>query len=468
MGVTSIGEKGSDTKNAKHRSGRSDFLVSDPFSPTPHKLSADAALVSRFYLNSVLVMWSDLSRCSAPAIAAIAIALSAARTTVAQESLPPPQPVQIQSIPRPEAMSASLAGPRMDPATLDRLHWPLLRKDLQVNGAMSCATSNCHGGPRVGVSQPWARRGMEFQIWLENDPHAQSWRTICGKESVSIMERLGIVEDGQIVDRAGFDNCLACHNTARRFDEPRRAHLTQDRAADDVNTFLREGVGCAGCHGPSEKWIATHFQQNWSPDGATDQGFVEAGDLFVRARMCASCHVGDQDRDMNHDIIAAGHPTLRYELATFHSWQPKHWRDREVSDPTYYEAQLWLAGQLASADASLALLQTRAEKAHTVSTWPEFAAYNCASCHHNLDLDNQRTPIDANRKAVALYSQWDDAGIRWLIQFRIESGQSTEEDHQLIAALDAVKQSMEMSPRPRADQRRRGGSAGSRSVGALA
>ena len=293
---------------------------------------------------------------------------------------------------------------------------------------------------------------MEFQIWLEDDPHAQSWRTICGDESVAIMERLGIVENGKIVDRAGFDNCLACHNTARRFDEPRRAEVTHEVASDDVNTFLREGVGCAGCHGPSEQWISTHFQRDWSPSGATNQGFVEAGDLFVRARMCASCHVGDQDRDMNHDIIAAGHPTLRYELATFHSWQPKHWRDHEASDPTYYEAQLWLAGQLASTDASLALLQTRAKKAHAVSTWPEFAAYNCASCHHNLALDNQRKPIDDNRKAVALYSQWDDAGIRWLIQFRIETGQATEEDDQLIVALEAVKQSMDSIPRPRADQ----------------
>ncbi len=170
--------------------------------------------------------------------------------------------------------------------------------------------------------------------------------------------------------------------------------------------------------------------------------------ICTRVRMCASCHVGDQDRDMNHDIIAAGHPTLRYELATFHAWQPKHWRDAEESHKTYYEAQLWLAGQVAATDASLSLLESRACDSHTVSEWPEFAAYNCASCHHNLSLDNQREPIDPTRKATAVYSRWNDAGLRWLIAYRQESGEATGEDFRLIAALDEVEQRMEAKPRP--------------------
>lgn len=368
----------------------------------------------------------------------------------------------------------------IEPGTLDSLHSPLLRQDLQIKGAQSCATSNCHGGPRPGISQPWARRGSEYQIWVENDPHMQSWRTICSDESVAIMQRLNIMVGTEIVDQAGFDNCLACHNSTKRYNEPRRSHseltfhqvsqhngatLSPSDAAKqiyqlvsnrghvrttpaDTNSFMREGVGCSGCHGPSEQWINTHFQAHWSSVGATHQGFVEAGDLYVRARMCASCHVGDKDRDMNHDIIAAGHPTLRYELATFHAWQPKHWRDAESNDKTFYEAQLWLAGQVASTDASLSLLHARSADAHTVSEWPEFAAYNCASCHHNLGLDNDRKPFDKDRKSVARYSQWHDSGLRWLIDYRVESGQATQSDHELIAALDAVEQSMETRSKP--------------------
>ncbi len=324
-------------------------------------------------------------------------------------------------------------------STLDWMHGPLLRRDLRINGAQSCAAAACHGGPIPGVLQPWVRRGAAYQLWKENDPHSQSWRTMCSDESLDMMRRLKIVRGDKIVDQSGFDNCLGCHNTTRRYDEPRSP------------VSRHEGVGCAGCHGPSELWIGDHFQQHWSPISAQQEGFINAGDLYVRARMCASCHVGDKDRDMNHDIIAAGHPTLRYELATYHAWQPKHWRDRESEDKSFYEAQLWLAGQVAATDASLALLETRANNAHTVSEWPEFAAYNCASCHHALGLDNDRDPIGPARTATAIYSQWNDAGIRWLLRFRQEEGLSSSEDTKLIAALDAVRQSMETRPRPSAD-----------------
>lgn len=332
---------------------------------------------------------------------------------------------------------------------------------------------------------------MEYQLWLEDDPHARSWRTICSDESVAIMRRLRIIDGDQIVDPVGFDNCLSCHNSTRRYNEPRtklhaaRRHATHlvtgqsagcqcaqsdsatgnsatgdsattrdsaTTAVTRVASFLREGVGCSSCHGPSQHWVGVHFQHGWSPRLQADQGFVQVDNLYVRARVCASCHVGDRDRDMNHDIIAAGHPTLRFELATYHSWLPKHWRDIEANDKTYYEAQLWLAGQIAATDAFLALLQTRSGDLHSVSEWPELAAFDCASCHHDLGLDNARSPLPHNRDAAAIYSSWHDAGLRWLIEFRIESGQAVQEDWQLLACLERVRQQMQVGPQPRRDQ----------------
>ncbi len=409
-------------------------------------------------------MWSDLSRCSM-LIGWLCLGMLQAELT-AQERMLAPTSI-VDPIPdnrflddqptRPNSFGTSpLSLSVISPGTLDRLHSPILRQDLKINGAKSCATSNCHGGPRPGVSQPSASRGMEYQLWIENDPHAQSWRTIASDESVAMMRRLKIMDGDEIVDQVGFDNCLACHNSTKRYNEPRRnyrsgklvATIEANASPSDVNSFLREGVGCSGCHGPSEQWAEEHFQYHWSPYMASEQGFVEAGDLYVRARMCASCHVGDKDRDMNHDIIAAGHPTLRYELATLHAWQPKHWRDPEADDRTYYEAQLWLAGQVGATDASLALLQSRAGNARSVSEWPEFAAYDCASCHHNLGLNNARRPLAENRDATAIYSQWNDAGLRWVIGYRMETGQAIQEDWDLLAALDQVKQQMHLRPKP--------------------
>jgi hypothetical protein len=96
----------------------------------------------------------------------------------------------------------------------------------------------------------------------------------------------------------------------------------------------------------------------------------------------------------------------------------------------------------------LSLLEARSDDRHTVSQWPEFAAYNCASCHHNLGLDNDRQAIDPQRIATANYSQWNDAGIRWLVDYRQETGQATDEDFQLIAALDDVEKAMESTATP--------------------
>ncbi len=294
---------------------------------------------------------------------------------------------------------------------------------------------------------PTSKRGNEYQLWFENDPHAQSWRTICSDASIEMMNKLKILDGKRIVDPVAFDNCLACHNTTMRHDEPRTQRVVRDGVVQQP-AFAREGVGCAACHGPGEQWTSTHFQNGWTGELASHDGFVNAGDLVTRARMCASCHVGDKDRDMNHDIIAAGHPALRYELATFHAWQPKHWRDAESGDRTYYESQLWLAGQVAAADASLSLIETRADKSHTVSEWPELSSFDCASCHHTLGFKNDRDPLGPNRNAVAPLSSWNDSGLRWLIEYRYETGVATAEDAILLGALGHVRDVMQAKAKP--------------------
>jgi hypothetical protein len=302
-----------------------------------------------------------------------------------------------------------------DLQTIDRWTGGMLQHETPFTGAASCASSGCHGGPRPGVANPRANGGNEYLLWMENDPHAQSWRTIASEQSVAMMDRLGILRDGRIVDIDQFNNCLACHNSAP-VDPP--AAATRDHAgiASEFSARSVEGVGCRGCHGPSSKWETSHYLAGWSPGDATETGFVPAANLLVRARMCASCHVGDRDRDMNHDIIAAGHPPLRFEMATYHNRLPKHWRDPQASNPGQYEMDLWIAGAIASSDAWLALLEGRAAGSTAVSTWPEFASYDCSSCHHALGLNNRRNPLsDPSRRGLAKQSQWDTFALRNLL-----------------------------------------------------
>jgi hypothetical protein len=94
---------------------------------------------------------------------------------------------------------------------------------------------------------------------------------------------------------------------------------------------------------------------------------------------------------MNHDMIAAGHPPLRFELASYEALLPrKHWDDRpRRMAESDYEVQLWAAGRIAAADAALSLLEGRAKRASNRATgdrspWPELAESNCFACHQPL------------------------------------------------------------------------------------
>jgi hypothetical protein len=135
---------------------------------------------------------------------------------------------------------------------------------------------------------------------------------------------------------------------------------------------------------------------------------VKLYDLGVRAATCAGCHVGAAAsgetplRDVNHDLIAAGHPRLNFEFATYLRQMPPHWTERDRSRdghpprPAGYEAQVWLVGQAACAESALSLCAARAMLAAAAlkrsenARWPEFAEFNCFACHHDLAPDSWR------------------------------------------------------------------------------
>ncbi len=101
---------------------------------------------------------------------------------------------------------------------------------------------------------------------------------------------------------------------------------------------------------------------------------------------------------MNHDLIAAGHPRLNFEYASYLTSYPKHWKEK-TTNPADFEAKAWAIGQLVTARAVLTLLSDRAiaskdgatRKAPApVAVWPEFSEYECFSCHHDLVKNDPR------------------------------------------------------------------------------
>ena len=162
-----------------------------------------------------------------------------------------------------------------------------------------------------------------------------------------------------------------------------------------------------------------HYQAGFKEKSLEEKaalGLRPTKDVLHRAQLCTSCHVGTKDKEVNHDLIAAGHPRLAFELGGYHGIYNKHW-DINKDHERYpdFEARLWSVGQLTSAKAALELLAARAAGASKSGKeskpWPEFSEYNCFACHTGLtvsDLGSDRQKLKfANRKPGNLpWGEW--------------------------------------------------------------
>ena len=178
-------------------------------------------------------------------------------------------------------------------------------------------------------------------------------------------------------------------------------------------TEVADGAGCESCHGPAGNWLVPHVQAGWSglSDREKDEkfGFRPTKDLLSRGKVCAECHVGFDSVEVNHDLIAAGHPRLNFEYGNQLAKYPKHWRveDDKTRHPDY-EAKVWALGQLLAAQASLDLLESRARRAipdDSMTPWPEFSESSCFACHHELTSPDWRL--------TATYPGLKPGGLPW-------------------------------------------------------
>ena len=264
----------------------------------------------------------------------------------------------------------------------------------------SCFTTNCHGA-LPGDSRPAEIRRDEYHVWI-GDPHAKASRTLLGKESEAIFQRLGILtpmppdKDASEATHQHWKNSQACHDTY--------THLTVTKTpetvvAPDQTNYLAEGVSCESCHGDSKKWLHNHYSEGWGKKTSAEDklglNLFSAGDLPNRIAQCATCHVGGGKGDVNHDLIAAGHPALKFEYTWYLSRLPQHWKSgRTVAIGN--RSREWFIGQLVTAIAAFNQLEKRASTCAKMdaraqqSSWPELSEYNCFACHHDIKESSWR------------------------------------------------------------------------------
>src|SRR3989442_13074245 len=56
-------------------------------------------------------------------------------------------------------------------------------------------------------------------------------------------------------------------------------------------------------------------------------------DVIRRTEKCLKCHLGTKNKFVDHEMIAAGHPDLYFELDSFSAVMPRHWKSPRESEP---------------------------------------------------------------------------------------------------------------------------------------
>ena len=245
-------------------------------------------------------------------------------------------------------------------------------------GVASCASSTCHG--KIGVDPDAPVALNEYFIWSKYDHHAGAYRLLGNAWSQRIAANMGLG------DPTRAPQCLTCH--ADNVAPEQRGERFQ----------LADGIGCEACHGGAQQWIDSHYDPDSSREDNLARGMLPTWRPAFQGKLCSSCHLGDEQRFVTHEMMAAGHPRLRFELDTWLANMPPH----HVVDDDYRQrngdvgnVDRWAAGLVA---ASLDYLDALQIHLGGNALAPEFALFDCYACHRPLDDSITRSAAD---KAMA-------------------------------------------------------------------
>lgn len=232
-------------------------------------------------------------------------------------------------------------------------------------GPGSCAASACHGGIQPRNTTKVLQN--EYSTWVVQDRHAHAYTVL----TQPLARRMAAIL--KIGDPEKAQKCLVCH----ALSVPQTEMGRQFDVAD--------GVSCESCHGPSSLWLGPHVQAGARHADMVRLGLVDNKDLVVRAERCLTCHLGAPGMEVDHEMLAAGHPDLTFELDSFSSIEPPHWVEKApdqmepIADPLL-GVRIWGVGEVVQLRESMLRLARYARG----PVWPEYTEMDCFTCHHSL------------------------------------------------------------------------------------
>jgi len=298
-------------------------------------------------------------------------------------------------------------------------------------GPGSCASTSCHGSVKPIAGSRILQN--EYSTWIIQDKHSRAYQALTG----DLGERMArILKLGTKAEEAS--KCLACHALSPPPEQRGRAFE------------ISEGVSCENCHGPASGWLGPHTTRTWTHEKSAALGMLDTRNVIHRTEKCLECHLGTKNKFVDHQMIAAGHPDLYFELDSFSAVMPRHWKLPRESEPgkpaedaAWVGVREWSAGQAVQLRAAMERLTWRAknERFDKKDVWPEYSELSCFACHHALgpakDSWRQEHGYVGRRPGEPVWNSSRYAVFRLLAK-QIDSANAQELDRQLGAVLNEM------------------------------
>src|SRR6266852_4805209 len=181
-------------------------------------------------------------------------------------------------------------------------------------GPGSCAATSCHGSVKPVADSRILQ--TEYTTWILQDKHSRAYQSLTGDVGERMARILKLDAKAEESPK-----CLACHALyAAPAQQGRRFEIS-------------EGVSCENCHGPALAWLGPHTTRDWQHEKSLAAGMVDTRNVIRRTEKCLECHLGSEKKFVDHEMIAAGHPDLYFELDSFSAVMPRHWKAPRESAP---------------------------------------------------------------------------------------------------------------------------------------
>ncbi|HLW44548.1 MAG TPA: multiheme c-type cytochrome [Candidatus Acidoferrales bacterium] len=247
-------------------------------------------------------------------------------------------------------------------------------ESVKYIGPGSCAATSCHGSVKPVAGSRILQN--EYSTWIVKDKHSHAYQALTGDIGERIARILKLNSKAEEAPK-----CLSCH----------ALYTTPEQRGRPFE--LSEGVSCENCHGPASAWLGSHTTRDWPHEKSLALGMRDTRDVIHRTEKCLECHLGTKEKFVDHEMIAAGHPDLFFELDSFSAVMPRHWKSpresapgKPVEDAAWAGVRDWSAGQAVQLRAEMERLTWRAksERFDKKDVWPEYSELSCVACHHAL------------------------------------------------------------------------------------